>query len=160
MIETTYQTLRSHPFLAGLSDRQLDRLSMWGYTTIFHRDSRLFAEGGRADRFWLVDDGHVRLSTTVPGRGEVVVETLGPGTVIGWSWLFPPYRWQFTGTAEDMVHAVALDGPGVRELCAADPALGYELMRRFTAVIAERLLYTRARLLAAESESVETEPAA
>ncbi|MCP2329364.1 CRP-like cAMP-binding protein [Hamadaea flava] len=163
MIETTYLTLRSHPFLTGLSDRQLDRLSMWGYTTMFHRDSRLFAEGGRADRFWLVDDGHVRLSTNVPGRGEVVVETLGPGSVIGWSWLFPPYRWQFTGTAEDVVHAVALDGPGVRELCAADPALGYELMRRFTGVIAERLSHTRARLLAVEPAgepaAIEPEPA-
>jgi len=152
MIEMTYQLLHSHPFLAGLSDQQLDRLSMWGHTTIFHSGSRLFTEGGRADRFWLVDDGHVQLSTTVPGRGDVVVETLGPGAVIGWSWLFPPYRWQFTGTAQDLVHAVALDGPGVRELCANDPALGYELMRRFTGVIAERLQHTRARLLAAEAE--------
>jgi CRP/FNR family transcriptional regulator, cyclic AMP receptor protein len=153
MIEMTYHLLRTHPFLAGLSDRQLDRLTMWGYTNVFHVGNRLFTEGGRADRFWLVDDGHVRLSTDVPGRGEVVVEILGPGSVIGWSWLFPPYRWQFTGTAEDMVHAVALDGPGVRELCSDDPALGYELMRRFTGVIAERLTNTRARLLDLATEA-------
>lgn len=152
MIEMTYELLHTHPFLNGLTEQQLDRLSVWGHTTIFHGGSKLFPEGGRADRFWLIHDGHVQLTTEVPGRGEVVVETLGPGSVLGWSWLFPPYRWHFSATAVDLVHAVALDGPGVRQLCENDPVLGYELMRRFMSVIVDRLQRTRTRLLAADAD--------
>jgi hypothetical protein len=43
--------------------------------------------------------------------------------------------------------AIELDGPGVRSLCEHDPALGYELVRRFMAVVVERLQATRLRLL-------------
>lgn len=31
----------------------------------------------------------------VPGRGDVGIETIAAGSVPGWSWLFPPYQWQF-----------------------------------------------------------------
>jgi CRP/FNR family cyclic AMP-dependent transcriptional regulator len=148
--ETTYDLLTAHPFLTGLTPKQLDRLSIWGHTTILHGGTQLFAEGGRADRFWLVGEGHVSLSTAVPGRGDIVVETLGPGSVLGWSWLSPPYRWHYSAAVLDLVHAVVLDGPGVRDLCENDPVLGYELMRRFTQVVIDRLQQTRARLLATD----------
>jgi CRP-like cAMP-binding protein len=70
-----------------------------------------------------------------------------PGTVVGWSWLFPPYRWNFSAVAAEATLAIQLDGPGIRRLCAEDPAIGYELTRRFMAVVVERLQATRGRLL-------------
>lgn len=147
MIETTYDLLLAHPFLAGMSPRHVDRLAMWGHPTIVHGGSRVFDESGRADRFWLIIEGHVRLDTHLPGRGDVAVETIGPGTVLGWSWFFPPYRWHFAATATELVHAVVLDGPGVRRLCDEDPALGLDLTRRFMRVVVERLQQTRLRML-------------
>ncbi|MBV9380383.1 MAG: Crp/Fnr family transcriptional regulator, partial [Streptosporangiaceae bacterium] len=75
------------------------------------------------------------------------VETLGMGDVLGWSWLFSPYRWVFGATALTAVEAFEFDGPAVRAQLEADPALGYELTRRFVAVAANRLQATRFRLL-------------
>lgn len=147
--ETTYELLAAHPFLRGLSARQVDKLSIWGHTTHFHSGTRILAEGGRADRFWLIDDGEVTLTAAVPGRGDVELEVLGPGDVLGWSWLFPPYRWQYTATARGAVHAVVLDGPGVRELCENDQPLGYLLMHRFLNVVIDRLQRTRLELATA-----------
>jgi CRP/FNR family transcriptional regulator, cyclic AMP receptor protein len=46
------------------------------------------------------------------------------------------------------VKAVQFDAPAVRDLCAADPALGYELVWRVFHVLAERLTDTRAKLIA------------
>jgi hypothetical protein len=77
----------------------------------------------------------------------VVVETLGAGAVLGWSWLFAPYRWHFGAVAVENTLGIELDGPGVRQLCARDPALGYELSTRFMQVMVERLQATRVRLL-------------
>jgi CRP-like cAMP-binding protein len=153
MIQTTYDLLAAHPFLAGMTSKQIDRMSMWGHSALFHAGSRIFDEGGRADRCWLIIEGAVRLDTHLPEHGDVTVETLGPGTVLGWSWMFPPYRWHFAATATRLTHTVVLDGPGVRRLCEEDPVLGYELTRRFMQVVVDRLQQTRQRMLDAYAET-------
>jgi CRP/FNR family transcriptional regulator, cyclic AMP receptor protein len=149
-METAYDLLAAQPFLAGLTQRQLDRLSYWSKRSVFHAGARLFEEGGRADRFWLIKEGHVTIDSRGPleGPGErLIVETLGPGAVLGWSWLFPPYRWHFGASAVETTLATELDGPGVRDLCQRDPEIGYLLVSRFMAVVVERLQATRLRLL-------------
>jgi CRP/FNR family transcriptional regulator, cyclic AMP receptor protein len=145
-MERAQDLLAAHPFLAGMPAGQTLRLSYWSRRMVFRSGARLFEEGGRADRFWLVRDGQIALDVDTP-QGTVQVETLGPGTVLGWSWLFPPFRWHFGATAVLPTLAVELDGPGIRDLCAQDPALGFDLMSRFLAVVVGRLQSTRVRLL-------------
>jgi CRP-like cAMP-binding protein len=149
IVETTLELMTRHPFLSGLTTRQLERLSYWGHGALLHADTALFEEGARADRFWLVLEGSVRLTTEVPGRGEVTVDTLGDQSVLGWSWLFPPYRWHFSATTAALTHVLVFDGPGIREVCEQDPPLGMELYRRFIEVVFDRLQHTRQRLLEA-----------
>lgn len=139
--------LAAHAFLAGMSEEHLVRLSYWSRRSVFHAGTRVFNEGTRADRFWLIREGEVRLDTRLPGSGEVIVETVRAGTVLGWSWMFPPYRWRFGATAIGPVLAMEFDASGVRRLCDSDPELGYDLTRRFMAVVIDRLQATRVRLL-------------
>jgi CRP-like cAMP-binding protein len=146
-VETAYDLLAAQPFLAGLSQAHLQRLSYTASRTVLHAGTRVFSEGSRADRFWLINRGRVDLDTSVPGRGNVVVESLGAGAVLGWSWLFPPYRWHFGAVAVETTFAVSLDAFEVRRLCDADHELGYQLTRRFMQVVVERLQATRRRLL-------------
>jgi CRP/FNR family cyclic AMP-dependent transcriptional regulator len=146
-METAYDMLAAQPFLAGLPDDNLERLSYLTSRSVFHTGNRVFSEGSRADRCWLITRGKVNLDTHVPGRGDVVVETLGAGCVLGWSWLFPPYRWHFGAVAVETTFALGLDGTGVRRLCEQDHQLGYELTSRFMQVVVERLQATRMRLL-------------
>jgi CRP-like cAMP-binding protein len=147
MMDTAYDLLAAQPFLTGLTHQQLDKLSYWTKKSYFHAGARLFEEGGRADRFWILREGHVTLDTHLPGRSDAIVETLGPGAVLGWSWLFPPYRWHFGASAVETTLALELDGPGVRSLCEHDQMLGYELVTRFMGLVVERLQATRLRLL-------------
>ncbi|GAA1823449.1 cyclic nucleotide-binding domain-containing protein [Planosporangium flavigriseum] len=144
---TAYDLLAAQPFLAGLSEQHLRQLSYMASRTVLPAGSRVFSEGSRADRFWLINRGRVDLDTYVPGRGRVVVESLGAGSVLGWSWMFPPYRWHFGAVAVETTFAVALDAFGVRRLTDADHELGYQLTRRFMQVVVERLQATRMRLL-------------
>src|SRR5205085_7240056 len=117
-METAYDLLASQPCLAGLTDYQLDALSRWSKRSLFHAGSRVFRAGTPADRFWLIQRGRVNLDTQVPGRDDLVVETIGSGAVLGWSWLFPPYRWHFGAIALETTISIELDAPGVRQLCA------------------------------------------
>jgi CRP/FNR family transcriptional regulator, cyclic AMP receptor protein len=148
MIEVNAAALASHPFLHGMSPDQLDTLAKAARDVSFPARHRLFEDGGNATRFWLIQSGHVSLDLHVPGEGPVVIETIGMGELLGLSWLFPPYKWEFGAVAATAVEAFEFDAPMVREHCAAYPELGYELNQRVTRVLAKRLQATRIRLIA------------
>jgi CRP/FNR family cyclic AMP-dependent transcriptional regulator len=137
--------LLEHPFLAGLPHAA--ELTGRARLVEFPRDGRLFDEGAQADRFWLIQTGRVALDLHVPGRADVVIETLGDGDVVGWSWLFPPYAWHFGARAVTDTTAVEFDAAAVRAVCDADPVLGQALLRRFLGVMCDRLQAARIRLL-------------
>lgn len=143
----TYELLAAQPFTEGLSEHQLRRLERAALRSIFHAGNRLFHEGDPADRFWLIVEGAVDVDFPVADRDHLVVDTVGPGSVLGWSWLFPPYRWHFGAVASATSLTVQLDAAGVRELCDRDPKLGYEMARRSSEVLLKRLQATRRRLL-------------
>ena len=83
------------------------------------------------------------LDLHVPGRGRVNIETIGMGELLGWSWLFPPYKWAFGAVAASPIEAFEFDARAVRSRCAADPVLGYEVTRRVARVLSKRLQSTR-----------------
>jgi CRP-like cAMP-binding protein len=132
---------------AALDDRLLQLVAGCGVNEHVAAGAYLFREGEPAERFFLIRNGTVALEVVTPGRGAVVIETLHPGDVVGWSWLFAPYRWQFDGRAVVPTRTIAFDGLCLRTKCDADHDLGYELMRRFAAVAVERLQATRLQLL-------------
>jgi CRP/FNR family cyclic AMP-dependent transcriptional regulator len=146
---TTVQisVLGAQPFLRGMPAAQLAQLASACQHVTVPAGQRLFDEGSPARRFWIIDAGQAVLDATVPGRGRVTIETLGRGDVIGLSWMLPPYQWRFGAVATQPMQAFVFDAAPVRAACSADPAIGYELARRFSAVVVRRLQATRARLI-------------
>jgi len=153
MIETTADALAAHPFLHGLSRDHLAVLAGTACDVTFPARHRLFEDGGSANRFWLLQSGHVALDLHVPGQGRMKIDTIGMGELLGWSWLFPPYRWAFGAVAASRVEAFEFDARAVRARCESDPVLGYEVTRRLALVVAKRLKATRVRLITASSPS-------
>ncbi|MEC7058467.1 cyclic nucleotide-binding domain-containing protein [Streptomyces violaceochromogenes] len=113
----------------------------------FAIDERIFNEGAKADRFWIIHTGTVALDVHVPGRRAAVIETLGAGELLGWSWLVPPHHWHLGAQATSPVRAYEFDAAAVSELCGKDPELRQELLAYVAAVIAGRLRSARVRLL-------------
>ena len=149
MIEVTAESLARHPFLHGMSAEHLAVLADKARDVAFPDRHRLFEDGGGANRFWLIQSGHVTLDLHVPGQGQMKIDTIGMGELVGWSWLFPPYRWAFGAVTASPVEAFEFDGRAVRARCESDPALGYELTRRLAYVVTGRLQATRIRLITA-----------
>jgi CRP-like cAMP-binding protein len=135
------------PVLDDLPTWSRERLLRLGRDVSFPAGALIFEEGGCADRFWIIRGGSVALSLHVPGRRPPTVETLGPGDLLGWSWLFPPYEWHLGAEARGTVRADEFDAATVRVLCGEDLALGYGLAQAVAGVIADRLKATRLRLL-------------
>ena len=70
----------------------------------------IFKEGQEANEFYLIRDGRVALEIFAPQRKPTIIETLGEGEILGWSWLLPPYQWRFHARSVGQTRAIALDG--------------------------------------------------
>ena len=139
--------LRDVPLFEGLTNAKRALIAGCAGNVRFLEGGTLFREGDPANTFLLIRHGSIAIETFVPARGSITIETIEPGEVVGWSWLFPPYRWHFDARALSTVRATAFDGACLRGKCDEDPELGYELMSRFAQVLMERLQWTRLRLL-------------
>jgi CRP/FNR family cyclic AMP-dependent transcriptional regulator len=141
------EILANVPFFEGLPDDEIALIAGCGRNVRFDAGETIFRQGDSADTFFVVRHGTVAVGNFVPPRGELVIETLEAGELLGWSWLFPPYRSHFDARALSIVRATQFDGACLRDKCAADPSLGYDLMSRFAQVLIERLQWTQLRLL-------------
>ncbi|WP_328341009.1 cyclic nucleotide-binding domain-containing protein [Streptomyces violaceus] len=132
---------------AGLTAEQRELLMRVAHEVSFDAGTRLFEEGRRADRFWIVRTGTVALDLRVPGRRAAVIESLGYGELIGWSWHFPPYVWHLGAEAMSPVRAYEFDAEAVRAVCAQDAEFGRAIAAWVGRVVADRLHASRIRLL-------------
>jgi len=146
-METIEATLHDVPLFQGLTDEELELISGCGSNVRFLEGEFLFRDGEEAATFYLLRHGTVALEMFVPARGPVTIETLDAGEIVGWSWLFPPYRWHFDARAMTLVRATSFDGACLRAKCESDTRLGYDLMSRFAQIVIDRMQSTRLRLL-------------
>ena len=135
------------PFFETMAPDERALVAGCGRNVRFDAGETIFRQGDAADHFYLVRNGTVAVGYFAPSRGERVIETIEAGDILGWSWLFPPYRSHFDARALSLVRATQFDGACLRRKCESDPALGYDLMSRFAQVLIQRLQWTRLRLL-------------
>lgn len=133
--------------LAAVPSEHRGRLMALAREAAFPGATRIFEEGENADRFWVIRSGTVALDIQVPGRGRAVIETIGTGALLGWSWLCPPRQWHLGAETRAPVRAWEFDAAAVRDLCAEHPTLGLALVTAVAETIGERLRTTRTRLL-------------
>ena len=147
MMESLEHLLAEHPFLKGLDPRHTQLITGCASNVRFDTGQIIFREGEEANQFYVIRQGKVALQIYTPGRGSIIIDTLTEGEILGWSWLIPPYQWRFDAVASELTRAIALDGKCLRNKCEADHDLGYELLKRFSSIVDQRLESTRLRLL-------------
>jgi CRP/FNR family transcriptional regulator, cyclic AMP receptor protein len=146
-VQTIEELIGRTPLFHGLKSDQLELIAGCGQNQHVEAGALLLKEGDAADRFYLIRRGAVALEVHAPGQGPLLIETLRSGDVVGWSWLFAPYRWQLDGRVIEAADLVTFDGTCLRGKWESDHELGYELMRRFMGNVFARLQATRLQLL-------------
>ncbi len=136
----------THPFLKGLPPEHLKTLQEVSMYAQFAPGEVIFHEGEPADRFFLINTGEVELEADQEGESLVSIQKLHAGEVLGWSWLYPPHIWHFHARATRRVTTTVYDGAKLRNLCEQNPAFGYEVMKRISHLVVERLQITRDHL--------------
>ncbi len=132
--------LSDHFCFKGLHDADLQNIISRASEVRFSEGDFIFSEDDVADRFYIILEGRVALETKLaPDRDPITIQTLGANDVLGWAWLFPPHTAHFDARALDDTRAISLDGDYIRNMCEENHDLGYELFKRFTKVMQQRL---------------------
>jgi CRP-like cAMP-binding protein len=146
-VHTLEPILTELPLFQGMKPEHLALIAGCASNVRFEAGQFSGRQGQPADRFWIVRQGRVAIETHAPGRGALTISTVGDNEVLGWSWLLPPHLWHFDAHALAPTRAVALDGRCLRGKFTSDYEFGYEVMRRFAPLIAQRLEATSIQLL-------------
>jgi CRP/FNR family transcriptional regulator, cyclic AMP receptor protein len=146
-MQTLGLTLAEHPFFQGLEPRYMQFISDCASMVNYDPEAYIFREGEEASHFYVIRYGNIALETTAAQRGLITIETIEAGEALGWSWLFPPYRWHFSARAVEPTQAIAMDAACLRTKTEGDHELGYELVKRVAQIMMQRLQATRLQLL-------------
>ncbi len=153
-MKTLEPLLAEHPVFKGLAPHFIELLVGCASNVRFEAGHYIFREGEPANTFYILREGCVALEIFAPGRGPITLETLSADEVLGWSWLIPPYQRHFNARAVEMTRAFALDAKCLRDKSETDHDLGYELLKRFSALIVDRMQAARLQLLDVYSSPV------
>ncbi len=146
-IKTIADIIHEHSFFKGLSKEQIEFIAGCGKNVVFEEGKIIANPGDPADEFYLIREGQVALSISVPPRKPFLFQTLGVSDLVGLSWLIEPYLWTVSAQALTLTKAIALDGACIRKKCENDASLGYKLMQHLIKILVMREDACRLHLL-------------
>lgn len=139
--------LEKQDFFAGLEQEYLEFLAENAEEQEVAADEVLFRYDDKAGNFYVVVEGDITLEVAALEGPSLKLQEVGPGEVIGWSWLIPPYRWNFQGRAQKATTVYAFDGKAIRKRCEEDCDFGYAVLKRFSELMSARLAFARQRMI-------------
>ena len=144
---STADYLAAHDFFSALNEDYIKLLSEFVTERQVAKGEVLFQQGKIADKFYLVRKGQVSVQVPALVGPPLELQILGDNQILGWSWLIPPYRWNFLARATEDTELLEFDGRAILARCEKDPKFGYELLKRFTALMSERLNVARQKMM-------------
>ena len=153
-IEPLATRVALHPFLAGMNHTQLALLTDCAVTRHFSAEQTILRKGEFANGFYLVEAGKIALESEAVFGEPIPIQILCAGDLLGWSWMFPPYIWQFSARAIEPTTALFFYAAILREYCEKNHSLGYELLKRISAVMVTRLQAAHDQMLSIYSRQM------
>jgi len=143
--QSIYDTLAELSIFEGMPPEYLEFLADCAHHVHFKEGAFLIYISKPATHFYLIRKGQVALEMDAANK-IVTLQTVGEGSVVGWSWMVPPYTWHFDARAAELVSAISFDAVRIREECERDPRFGYQMLKRFSSIMIDRLMATRVQL--------------
>jgi CRP/FNR family cyclic AMP-dependent transcriptional regulator len=144
----TAESLPDHPLFHGMGKKDRHILAECSMHAAFEPGNLVVETGEPANCFYLIISGLITLET-LGAQSALRVQTIGSGDVLGWSWLFPPYYWHFNAIAAEPTETVFFYGSRLLQECDRNHDFGYELFRRMSQILVNRLRTTREKWIEA-----------
>ena len=128
-----------HPFFRGWSANHLQILAGCATRIDFPAGETIFRQGDVASCFYLIEEGRVAIEAGRTDEGKILIQTLGSGDALGWSWMFPPYMWCFGARTVEPTRAIFFYGTWLRAQVEQDTGFGCKLMESIVRLVIDRM---------------------
>jgi CRP/FNR family cyclic AMP-dependent transcriptional regulator len=145
--QSTTEYLSAHEFFSEFSDDVLKFLCECSSTREIKKGQILFRQGEHADKFYVVRNGRISLQMPAIMGPTLEIQTVDKDQVLGWSWLISPYQWNFQTKAEEDSELLQFDGTAILARCEQEPKFGYELLKKFAALMSVGLNAARQKMM-------------
>ena len=135
------ELLRQVAIFKDLDDGELARVAEICRPQEFVSGEYVFREGEHGNRLFLIVEGDVRVSRTIPGSGEEALAVLKPGSLFGEMAVFD--------RSERSTDAISNGGTKCLTIARAD----FELLLDFNRELAHKVLWACVRLLSGRLRS-------
>jgi CRP/FNR family transcriptional regulator, cyclic AMP receptor protein len=154
-MKTLNEALAQSAFFRGMRPEHLAVLTEGAQEMQFNTGDVLFREGDPSNQFYWIESGKITLETRLPGEDVKVIQILSAGEALGWSWLFPPFTWNFSARTIAPTRMISFSGGHLLVSAEENHDLGYELMKRVGQILIQRLQSTRQELVAQRTNPIE-----
>ena len=149
-VSSKIESLRKIRFFRGLNDAELSELGNLCQNRSFAVGEICQIEGQNPQRIHFIISGRVGAVLRIPNyphsSSEILIDTLSPGELFGWSALIRGSPWS-TLKVMDQTEVFYIDADDLISLCESDYHLGYILMKNLAALISARLRRNRMSIL-------------
>lgn len=131
--------LQRLPIAEELGKTRLERMAEVATLEEYAPGTLLFREGEPADDPRIIISGLVSLMINVPHQGEMVVNTVSDGELLGFSALLSRHRWRSSARVSQTTRCLRFQGEALRQLMELDHELGYQILRIAFRVATQRM---------------------
>lgn len=158
------ELIRRYPFFAGLSLDQITALAKVGEEYAADEKHYFFHQGDELEHFYLLLEGEVGITVELPDQNvthkiseqfsrdmktrDVIVSTISPGEIFGWSGLVPPHHSTASAKVLSSGKVVSFDCKTLLPIFEEDCEFGYLMVQKAAQVIRDRLRDMRIESLA------------
>lgn len=139
--------IADHRFFQGMKPEFLEFLAGHAQRRALKANEVVHRFDAPAECFFLVSSGNISVEIAAIEGPPLELQVLREGAILGWSWLIPPYRWSFQARAQEASELIEFDGRAVRDHCEEDAEFGYDILKRFSSLMSERLQFAREKMM-------------
>lgn len=132
------QDLKGFVMLGYLSDEMLERLIPITEILVFDKNEKVFSQGGKADRLFLVKKGKVLLEQRISDTLTVFMGAVKPGFSFGWSAMLDGERYSSDAICAQPSTLYSFRAFEIKQLMDEDHSLGFIISQRLLYVIKKR----------------------
>jgi len=132
------QDLKQFVILEYLSDEMLEKLVPITETLLFDTDEKIFQQGNKAERFYLLKKGKILLELRVSETITVSMSSVKPGFSFGWSAMLEDNPYSNDAICAEPCEVFSFRESKIKKIMEEDHSLGYIFNQRLLYVIKKR----------------------
>jgi CRP-like cAMP-binding protein len=130
----------------GLAEEGLDHLAAIATEKRHGLGDYVFREGEPGDKLFLILEGKIRISRTVPGMGEEALAVLGPGEAFGEMSLIDDFPRSADALVHERCRLLEISRESMEDLLFLHKELAYEILWNFVKILSTRLRETNDKM--------------